>query len=128
MQDACGNALFNQVIQHTGGDHVPPVFINCPPDVIVESADDIPDPVVVTFTDCGNTYSINPYTAPATVFLEEAYGLLDEPGYCPDSIYRYYIAEDGCDNVSTCVQKIYISNDTVCELCQEDVQYTGRCI
>lgn len=66
---------------------------------------------------------IDPNTAPSNIFWEVAYGLLNQPGYCPDSLYRHYAATDACNNKDTCLQKIYIEEDTVCELCQDNVQY-----
>jgi hypothetical protein len=122
VTDACGNFID---VSHTITviDNEPPFFINCPSDITVETANDIPVPASVTYSDCGITTTIIPEFSDTNTFREISFGLEAEPGYCPDSIYRYYYATDPCGNKDTCLYKIYITGDTLCELCQDNVLY-----
>ncbi len=102
-------------------DSIPPV-INCPADISIDSPNDIPDPVSITVMDnCDGNSTLEPNDP--SEFFEVPYGLLDEPGYCPDSIYRYYIAQDDCGNRDTCLQRVVILPQDECSLCQSDVDY-----
>ena len=119
ISDVCGNTTICSVT-YAGGDKTPPVITNCPVSRLeVETANDIPEPTTVNFTDCSGDGSIDPYSS--NNFLEVPYGLLNKPGYCPDSLYRYYIATDACGNRDTCLQVIVITNPSVCQMCQETV-------
>ncbi|HRZ49707.1 MAG TPA: hypothetical protein P5338_09970, partial [Bacteroidales bacterium] len=122
ISDSCGNTRTNQVLKYTGGDGTPPVFNTCPGNLTLQSTDSIPAASLVTATDnCGNTLTVNLMNTAS--YLEIPFGLLNKPGYCPDSLYRYYIVQDGCLNRDTCFQKILVLNDTTCEICQQSVNY-----
>ncbi len=121
--DDCGSQTESCVQTIIVNDDTPPVFLDCPPTVIVGTPDDIPVPVTVSYTDCNGTNTIDPNFAPPNIYWEEIYGLENQPGYCPDSIYRLYVAMDACGNTDTCTQKIYVINGSTCPTCEDDVQY-----
>ena len=109
--DECGNTLSNQEIVYLGSDLTPPVFTNCPADITLDSPSDLTLAPSATATDCdGQEITIipDPLNVDSTKFYEEYFGLLDEPGFCPDSVYRYYIARDDCGREDTCVQRVII--------------------
>ncbi len=95
--DACGNKsdTCRQVI--TVIDNIKPVVTNCPSNVTVQ-CNAIPNPATVTATD-----QCDPN--PTEVYLGETIN----PGNCPYTITRRWVAVDACGNVSdTCVQTITV--------------------
>ncbi|MEM8584201.1 MAG: gliding motility-associated C-terminal domain-containing protein [Bacteroidota bacterium] len=90
--DSCGaTATVNFVFQTT--DTEPPVFDQDPPDLILECSDTIPDPPVLTATDCKDEVSIT--------FQESSTQIID--GSCAQyeySITRVWTATDDCGNTA----------------------------
>jgi hypothetical protein len=123
VEDNCGNALYSQNIIHTGGDKTAPVFTNCPTNISVQTPSLIPVPAAVTAIDCDNTIISIDLNTVNGFFKEIEFDVLSKPGYCPDSIYRYYIAQDACFNRDTCLQVIKVLDTISCQLCQDKVNY-----
>jgi gliding motility-associated-like protein len=99
VTDECGNSA-NVTQTITVNDDIAPV-IDTPPDAIsVECFDDVPAPIMLTWTDnCDGTGEV--------MGVDESDG-----GNCPTIITRYWVYTDSCGNTTTVTQSITVNDQT----------------
>lgn len=99
--DVCGNsAVCTQLI--TVNDQTPPGISNCPANVAVSCASDVPpaNPAGITTTDnCGGTVTVSSSDVISGQICPNQY-----------SISRTYVAEDVCGNADACIQLITVND------------------
>jgi len=94
-------------------DDLQPPMMQCPADITVDCASDVPDADASTVgvTDMCGTVTVK-HLGDDTTSL----------GLCPGIVYRRYIAEDQCGNTATCIQTITVNNK-----CDPDDPCFGIC-
>ncbi len=88
-------------------EELPTLYVPCP--------EDVPEPdstMVVAIDNCG------PVTA--RFHKEIAYGLDNQPGYCPDSLDHVYRVTDLCGNFTDVTHRIVVLDDCGCSPCDGD--------
>jgi len=105
----------NQVINV--GDYTPPSIV-CPPNITVNTPDDIPD------IDINSVSSSDNCGKPVVLALKsQEYVFTNQPGFCPESVVRTYTSTDNCGNISSCQQNITIADLSDCPICQSTVPF-----
>ncbi len=97
--DACGN-VSELVFYVEMTDNLPPVFDNCPSDLVIECDQPVPPSGKVTATDACDPN--------AEVHFTQS----EVPGKCANekTIIRTWTAKDHCGNTAVCVQKIEVKD------------------
>ena len=104
--DQCGNsATCVQLI--TVSDTIPPMIV-CPQDITVECSNDIPPANVESVSASDNCGSVN-----VMLVNEDSINVVCANRY---TLVRTYQASDECQNTSTCIQVIEVSDNTPPEL------------
>ncbi len=116
--DACGNSSF-ALQQINVSDNISPEvsYQNISIDL---TTDVLPDPylTLTDFLNNGGSYSDNCGSISSFEFVDDhAFGLEDVPGYCPDSIQRYYRIVDECGNFTNFTQTVIITDKGDCSPC-----------
>jgi hypothetical protein len=116
--DNCGNFTTGTQTIYVGDNEGPSVIYS---DIYVDlSIDTLPlhYETLTAFLDDGGSVTDN-CSAIDTFYLMEdlAFGLDDVPGYCPDSIQRYYRIFDECGNYTDFTQTVIITDKGNCSVC-----------